>query len=774
MSKSGICGAIAAAAVLHVSLACVAAAQGSPAGAGNATSDNALEEVVVTAQRREESLQKSSVAIDVLSARQLDRAGVNQAADLTRVLPGVQVGQGGSAAQVYIRGVGDYGATSVSNPAVAFNVDGVYLARTQAISGSFFDLARVEVLKGPQGTLYGRNASGGAINLIAQVPELGKNSGYAMVTGQNERGIEGEGAVNVALGSTLAVRLATQAASRDGYISDGSDDDKHASGRVQLLWQPNEDFSTRFWGSYSHSGGVGPGFVLLDRYGNPTIGRPGSHVDPWTSIASPAGNAIIAAGNAGLAGAQGPSPTGSYVDPFDPARLYQDMDFWNVHLESRWDMKWATLTVIPAYQHARMAYRIYSGLSYETTDTHGNAESSGATSLEVRLAHGSERIKWVAGIYDYDENQTSPSTIDNGFLQRLGVLDTARTHSAAAFGQLTYSLTQALRLIGGIRYTNEHKTLEGTRTAFAPSTSCFPGPGPCPLGAIGGVTQDDAVNYRAGLEYDLAPQSMLFFTAATGFKSGGLSQAVTAPYKPEKLTAYTLGSRNRFLGDSLQVNLEAFYWDYADHQELVIGPDDLGAVAAIIRNAGTATIYGSSVDLTWQLTRTDQLRAGAEYTHSRYDSFNYQTPTATLSPGSTGCRVSATGQLGPIGPISDVDCSGFQLARSPTWSGLAGYSHQFELPGAAALSAGVDMTFASSRWLSVDFIPNARAAGYTLWNADLAYVPGSGGWQLSAFVRNIGNRAVYTGGAQNSFIAGLYGANIGPPRTYGARVRFDF
>src|SRR6185437_11419070 len=144
-----------------------------------------LSEIVVTAQRFEENAQRSSVAIQVLPAQELERANVNEATDLNRIVPGLQIGTGGGAAQIYIRGVGDFAASALSNPAVAVNVDGVYVSRAQAVNSNFYDLARIEVLKGPQGTLYGRNASGGAVNLITNRPSLGGEEGNVELTGGN-------------------------------------------------------------------------------------------------------------------------------------------------------------------------------------------------------------------------------------------------------------------------------------------------------------------------------------------------------------------------------------------------------------------------------------------------------------------------------------------------------------------------------------------------------------------------------------------------------------
>jgi iron complex outermembrane receptor protein len=180
--------------------------------------DGTLAEIVITAERREETLQKSSVALQVVSQAELQNAGVVQMRDLTTVVPGLQIANGGAATQIYIRGVGDFGSTPITNPAVATNLDGVYIARPQGVEGNFFDIARVEVLKGPQGTLYGRNASGGAINIITARPSLDEFGGYGDIEFGNYNKVLAEGAVNLPVTAEFALRASAQAESREGYL----------------------------------------------------------------------------------------------------------------------------------------------------------------------------------------------------------------------------------------------------------------------------------------------------------------------------------------------------------------------------------------------------------------------------------------------------------------------------------------------------------------------------------------------------------------------------
>ena len=233
--------------------------------------------IIVTAQRREQDLQSTALAIEAASGENLTRAGVVSADQLTNQFSGVQIG-GGSTPQIYIRGVGDFGVLPSANPAVVTSLDGVAISRPQAIGGNFFDLERVELLKGPQGTLYGRNASGGALNLVSVRPRLGSISGYANIDIGNYGYVSGEGALNLPLGQSTAMRLSAQVTDRDGYLSDGTGDDVHQSVRLQTYSEFGDAVDIRLQGTYTNFGGKGTGVALTSPLGD---------LDPWTGTGSP-------------------------------------------------------------------------------------------------------------------------------------------------------------------------------------------------------------------------------------------------------------------------------------------------------------------------------------------------------------------------------------------------------------------------------------------------------------------------------------------------------
>jgi iron complex outermembrane receptor protein len=799
------------------------------AGAGSAApSDVGLTEIVVTAERREESLQKTSVALQVLSAAELQNAGIVQMRDLSTLVPGLQIGNGGAASQIYIRGVGDFGSTPITNPAVATNLDGVYIARPQGVEGNLFDIARVEVLKGPQGTLYGRNASGGAINIITARPSLEGLSGYGDVEFGNFNEVLAEGAVNLPVNAEIAIRASGQAESRQGYLSTGDEDDRHQSVRLQGLFK-NDVTSVLLAGQFTHLGGYGTTYSIV---------RPPSNISssPWTAVndprVAPYYNAIGAAqgncipggffpgyNNPGNCPAAAPYPSPPFppgkIGPYDS--LYklpvggnsQDNKFTSAHAEITQNLGGATLTILPAFQKSQMAYSTDpAGLYYVDQPNDSTAES-----VEARLGGNSAALKWVGGLYYFHETQFSDELVASGLTQNNLATTHQRTRSEAAFGELNFSVTDAFRLIAGARFTDDNKTESGSVTALYPSTSflpnaanptslkCFAGiPNPCELESFSGDKSFTKFTWKAGAEYDLSAKNMLYATVSTGFKAGGFNQSATSTpgsttalsYDPEVLTAYELGSRNRFLNDRLQVNFEGFYWKYHNHQEAHLITDGQGVFSLDYVNAGDATSYGLDIDVVAKLTRADSVHGAVEWLHSVYNTFGYDEPVnpsgapfqrgagngySSFNPfsplaASTACAVTPIA-TGPNAGGEHINCSGFPLSHAPRWSGNLGYEHKFLFDGGGSLTAAADANFATSRYLAVDFLPSEDAASYVVENVYLTYAAPESRWSVQLFVRNLSDAVVYTGGYEG-VLAGFVVGTIGAPRTFGGRATVHF
>lgn len=747
-------------------------------------------DIVVTAQRRSESVQRASISIEAFSGTDIANRGVTRPDDLTKIATGVQIG-GGTSTQIYVRGVGDFGVVATANPAVVTNLNGVPISRPQAISGNFFDLERFELLKGPQGTLYGRNASGGALNLIAARPKLGKLEGYAQATAGNYDTLASEGAINLPVAENIAVRASFQLSDRDGYLTDGGDDDKHQSVRLQALAKFDR-LTVSLLGGYTHLGGKGTGLAVI-----PSI----SGQSPWTGTTSKAAaDYYVSLINANFVASGGSSPPAGVFDRPDGERLFQNVRSWNVSGQADYDFGDVTLTVIPAYRRSTAAFSVSPGFNYSPGGKGTKGETSDQYSIETRLGGTSGKLKWVVGLFGFQEDQTTDFAITAGVIQRVRIASNLQSKSVAGFGEATYGLTDTLRLIGGIRYTSDKRSqtdfrkfaVSPTVTGSPPlATPCIPpnfAPGTeCNL--LPAIDFDSSrtfnrATWKAGVEADLAPQSMAFATISTGFKAGGFNQAVDTvvtnqalPFKAETITAYTVGLRNRFLRNTLQFNLEGFYWDYRDLQLSSLVLDGSGNLSLTTQNAGKARIYGFNADVVAKPFSGLTLHAGIEYVNSRYQEYSFVQAAQFTASGATGCAVApANIPSGPLGPYVTINCAGKPLVRSPKISGNVGLNKVFDLNNGGDVTFDTTVAFATKRYTSTSFVPNALAGSYANWDATLTYNAPGDQWFMGGYVRNITKATVYTGGGgdQSPFVTGFVSSTIGAPRTYGARfgVRF--
>lgn len=718
-------------------------------------------DIIVTASRRSESVQNSSLAISVVGSEQLSRAGVTNSIELQNVVPGLTVASSGAITTTFIRGVGSFSTDANADPAVATNINGVYISRPGGIGPIFYDLERVEVLKGPQGTLYGRNATGGALNLITTRPRKEFGGDVAFDTG-NYGLVRATGALNIPLGDTFAIRTAGQITSRGGYLSDGYDDADSQAARVTALWTPSSVFDILITGEYTHVGGTGAGPVKRSLL-------TATPADPWQG---PSVGTISQPPTAFVP--LGPSTFGSRIK--NDGQL--DVTVWAISAEMHANLGFATLTFLPAYRDTTPNARTYQpGFLFDTKET------SKQQSYELRLSNESKALKWVVGGYYFDEDQTQFYDLQAIPYQSSTVASTLGTKSYAVFGEATVSVMSNLRLIGGLRYSNDEKKQDGLSSARNPAfivTST--------TNNFGRATFDN-VSWKVGAELDVGPRNMLFATVSTGYKAGGFFPSVVYPdniFQPEKLTAYTVGSRNRFLGDTLQVNVEGFYWDYSNKQERFLGATPAGGTGLLTTNAGKATLWGANVDLVFKPSRNDVLRFNAEYLHTKYDAFQYTvySPAGAYPVQATGCTLGAATPFAatpnPVDVTQSINCSGQRLVRAPEFSGSASYEHIFELHNNWEVIPSATAQFATEQWLTADFIGSGEDKGYIAVDASLTIQNPI--FSLQFWGRNLTNKAIYTGGFRYPFslstAAGgdptLYYATIRPPRTYGVTVRAKF
>ncbi len=783
-------------------------------------SEGGIAEIIVTAQHVEESAQRAPIAIDVVSGDELVSQGVHRPEDLTKLVPALSItNNGGPYSVFFVRGVGNSTLNAYSDPGIAFNYDGVYIGRPSSTSGTFYDLERVEVLKGPQGTLYGRNATGGAINVIPARPVKGETSANLVASYGNYDALSLQGAVNLAVGDESAVRVAGNYVKHDPYLDDGTGDLDEYGFRAQFATNIGAIADLRIAADYAHQGGVGS-YSTYAGIAVPNFGQTGfagysfvpSGFGPDNGILSPESQAYDAALFVRQAGRAG---------KFIQGVPYNDNDYWGVQAELNVDVGPGTLTILPAYREASLDNLFTAGMNGAKTN-----EKDKQTSLEVRYAGNiGDRADIVVGGYYFRERISTYTYFSQFTLVPYQDFDTG-TDSYATFGKLTYEVAPGLKLTAAGRYTWDKKKFDGLSDVyilFCGNPGVNP-PNMCPtlpfiplvdtaaelrdfyadagipvtnvplyvLPPFAGGSQtapfvlnapiaisDQKLNnnkftYRLAAEYEISPDNMLYASYETGYHSGGFAFARgLETYKPETLDAWTIGSKNRFANNTVQLNLEGFYWKYHDQQISQFGYDlsTPPTTVFLTRNIGQATMYGFDADLQVLPAPNTLLGASVQYLHSNYDSFLYYVPNQGLPPITT-CGTSPTTQTvnGSTVAVYAVDCSGKDALNSPKWSinvmgeqtvPLGDYKLVLQADGRYRTRAEIDGAF--NPFLSADSTFTA--------DASITFGPEDDQWYVTGFINNIGDErrlsTVSLVTNVNAFVT-TYEA----PRTYGLRVGF--
>ncbi len=746
-------------------------------GEGLRNKSAALETITVTATRRRENLQKAAISVTAISSARLEAAGVVEVSDLSKVAPGINISPNAAGSQIYLRGVGTFGIGAFTDSPVAFNVDGIFLGIPAETAGNFFDLARVEVLKGPQGTLYGKNATAGAINLISN-PPVQQFGGYSTFEIGNYGLFKTTDAINLPLSDKLSVRAAAEFVNRDGYFSDGTGANKSVSVRLQALYKPTDDISLLIAGDYIHvSGGVSPSVAIP--LVNPS--------NPWQGPSGAVGNAYInSIARKGLAaGGNLPSFFSKFLPDVD-TNQYLHSDSAGIRGDLEWNLGFSTLSILASYRHFDSSNGNETGFPAPVQDI------GHQSSVEIRLASPSDngRLKWIAGLYYFNELSDSTVVVDQGFLTHTDKPDEGDT-AVAAFGEATYTVLPHFRVTGGLRGTTETRTQSGfglnvystdAIAAFRQATgipSFVPVLEPLRYNYTNAATFRD-ISVKAGLEYDVAPNSLAFATFSTGYKTGGLNPDVNTSkvsnvYQPEKLIAYTIGSKNRFLGGALQANAEAFYWNYKNHQEIYLTatqatanePPAAGFSQPLTHNIGASTIKGFDLDLQYKLTQSDLLSAQVEYLDAVFNVFRYLSPSAPNTSCPYSFQTSSQQYL--------VNCDGKPFTRAPKWSATLGYQHIFALQGNRGdIVTAINTQISTSYGTAVDFLPLERQAAYTITDFNLTYEPPSGIYTITGYVHNIEDSVVIDSSFAYPFANSFVYANIRPPRTFGGILKVRF
>jgi iron complex outermembrane recepter protein len=694
------------AALLGVSISVSAVAADISADMG---ASDTLQEIVVTAQKRSEDLQKIPVAVTAESGDTLVQQGVTDVRDLAQLIPAIELGQDYIYTQIDIRGVGANNDAPALDPAIAFNVDGVYQPRDYGTYGAFYDISSVEVLRGPQGTLYGRNTTGGSINLITNKPVQQFQAAMDLDFGNYDTK-RGFGMLNLPVTDDLAVRGALQYSSHDGYLTSGFDDQDSIASRLQALYKPNADFSLLVGADYFYDHSIGNHTVIGLPYVQPS--------DPWFDDASTAG-------------------------------AHSDFKTYSLHSQLDWTFGGVTLTDIPSYKRVDINSTDPVVGVFSTTISTDKSYSN-----ELRLASATDPKSpwtWVAGLYLFEETDYSYADYFNPFFSSITINPDIAEKSGALFGQTTYTIQEGLRVTGGLRYSVDSKTANGQDQIFIPAL-------PFPVGNIPDIFSKTwhNVDWKVGFDTDITPTSLLYASIGTGYLEGGFNLGSTVGllpnFEPEKLLAYTVGSKNRLFNDRFQVNVEAFYYDYKDY--IVSEYLTQGAAAGdfALYNANKTRIYGSEIETEFLATEQDLFNVSLALLHGEYTNF-------TLPVASNGL----------------TNLSGFTAMKSPSASIQAGFQHTWNVGNGAQIRANITTHFDSSYWTLFDHTPGSAQPSYTKTNIVLTYTAPNNRWHVQLYGNNLENTAVIaTAAPPNSSSGTVPWVNVEPPRLFGGRVGFNF
>lgn len=692
-----------------------------------------LEEITVSAQKRDSLLRETPVSMTNLGNEALLRHEINSILDMEHFVPGLKIGQFYSAAKVTIRGIGNENLFLGGDPGVAFHVDNVYIARTEAAMAAFFDVDRIEVLRGPQGTLYGRNATGGTINVINKAPTEDVEGQIFVEAGNFDK--FGGGAVlsGPIAGDRLLGRLSFRARDSDGYVKNivpGMPDlnsQEFFSVRAQLLFQPNDDLSIHIRADYHEDDDTGPSSKTLGTLFGP------SFPELFFGGTAPVGDFI----------------TGSTVDSFHKT------EFAGVSATVEWNLGSVALTSITAYRDSQIDTFVDADGTDFQFQTLGFVDASEQVTQELRLASNSDgSLEWMIGAYYFNDKSTQDVVTDvAGLLISAdplilipvsinlgGDLD---TESYAVFGNATWKISESFHLNAGLRYTDDKKKV----SEFNDLGGLF---GPIPFTGVAENSWDE-VTYNVGVQYFPFEKTMLFVTLSKGFKGGGYNVgALTPAFDPEKALNVEAGVKARFFGDRAELNATVFYTNYDNLQVAqVIG------FSSIVSNAAKAKLQGLEIEGALAITDAFRLRGTFSYLDATFKEYS----NVDIANFFAGVQ----------------DLSGRHLPNSPEVSFSIVPEYTVDVGNLGTLTM-----YGAFYWQDRTFLEpfnNQKFSQKAVGRFDVGATLESdeGGWRITAYGKNLGDKEVLNSLIVGSATIGAPGiSNVSSARTYGVRVEYNF
>jgi iron complex outermembrane recepter protein len=680
------------------------------------TSAGVLEELLVTARKREESLQDVAVGVSLLTGKALAEAQLRNAADLATLIPtlNVQASSGPATQSFNIRGIGTQSFSKGVEPSVSTMLDGVVMGRSGMAFVDLVDIERVEVLRGPQGTLYGKNASGGVIHIITQDPteEL---HGTVSATAIEEDEYRLDGTISGPITDSLRFRLTGSVVDDDGYVTNyynGNtvNDSEEYNIRGKLLWQPDDALELIWSSDYSE------------------VDCRCTALSLRSIMESPVQEAMIAE--------QLPVvPSNTNQDVNNDQETFSDRDASGHSLTLNWMLDKLTVTSISAYRE----WNSEGAVDFDN-------RPSNPFELEFPRPFQTEQEQWsqefrftsadhdwgnyVFGLYYFQQDIDDGNTIDTTFLAPVfepvsRASDTSvKSKNAAAFGELSYILTEGWQLTVGARYTYDE--LEYDTVIAGAHPIVFPDEG-----SASGNHDEDDISPRLALQWDASDTMMAYASYTAGYKGPGFDTGLAAGgalVEPETSDAYELGLKSTWFDNRLALNIAVFYAEYQDFQAESfedLNPNDALPGSFIQVNAGEVTTQGVEIDFLASPLDNWSLRGGLAYTDAEIDDY----PRGNCSSGQK-----YRGEC----PLGYQDLSGGTLSHTPEWKLTLGTDYTIDLESIEAkLVFGGDLRYQDEVLFNLSQDEFSREDSYTIVDLRASLAGTENGYKVMVFVKNV-------------------------------------
>lgn len=721
--------------------ATTAAAKPSPGEQSDGDQPVNLGDIVVTANRRAERLQNVPIAITSLTPTDLVKASITDSAELVHVTPGLRMDGTGIFSSPTIRGVSTNQASAASDPNVATYIDGVYQQFTVGAIFALADVSQIQVLKGPQGTLFGRNATGGAILISTRDPNLSEAEGSIDLSyGRFNEVIAKAFVSGPIVKDVLGASLSGYVNRYDGFYHNvangqttGGLQDYLLRGKIRF--QPADGIDLVATGIYSNRRDEDVNKPYSMNGSNPNLGIPGSVVGdrPFT-----------------------------YASDFDPLLTTKTL---SGSLRGTFEIGPGTLSSTTAYT------KVKAPLTYDFDQTNlalsQGFENPLSKTFTQELVYSTDRIGGVQGTFGgfYYNSKASFDVFvnDDAFV----IISDDRAKAYALFGEVNYEITDRLKLVAGLRYSSEKRSVEASGFSFGTQ-----------IAALARQQKTfHSVTPRASIIYKITPNNNVYFTYSKGFKSGLFNSNAfqVEPIQPEKLTSYEAGTKNSF--GAFSINLSGFYYDYQDLQVSNLVRNG-NSFIAIVNNAASSRIYGGELEAAYRPSRDLSLSAGVSYLHARYKKFpsaSVIVPVGTFTDsglpaiGPGACNFANITPSGLGGQSVSCDASGNRLIRAPEWSGNVTASYSVHAgDGLINLSAS---TYFTTK-IYYDAINRVKQPAYAMANARIGWQPFEGDeFEVALWGKNLTNRHVIASEFESE-LGDLTGTEM--PRTYGVQLRYSF